>query len=71
MVGYSGNRIHDAAVTAAEGVRQAAVTPSSSAAAVRAAEAQFYRTVKASAIANGVSPEQAILALDELGFNGQ
>jgi hypothetical protein len=48
----TGNAVHDAAMTTAEGVRQVAVAGTPTQVAVTAAEIQYYRTRLASAIAN-------------------
>jgi hypothetical protein len=65
------SRAYDSAVIAAEGVRQTAVAAASSQAAVINAEITFYRAVVKAAIANGVSPSGAMVALRGLGVTGQ
>lgn len=59
------SQTHDNKVAVAEAVRQAAVTPTATAAAVIAAEKTFYTTLALSAIANGVSPSVFSQALRE------
>lgn len=66
----SGNKTHDDTVRAAEGSRQAAAVAGASQATVRSAEIVFYRSVLASALANGCSPSAAVRALQELGTGG-
>jgi hypothetical protein len=70
----SGNRQHDLTCNLSEGQRQTAVaaagTGPAGAAAARQAEITHYRNCRASAIANGLSPHQFILALQELGTGG-
>jgi hypothetical protein len=61
------NRAYDSAVIAAEGVRQAAVTPTTAQATVIAAEITYYRAAVKAALANGVSPSGAMVALRSLG----
>lgn len=73
MGSFSENCGHQAAVLAAETLRQSAMTALGAAppqAAVSATEIAFYRAALASAIANGCSPEQYIMALRELGTGG-
>ena len=54
----SGNFVHDNNCTVAEMTRQVAVAAAgSNQSAVRAAEVTFYKTVKASALANGLLGE--------------
>jgi hypothetical protein len=68
----TGIKAHDDACLAAEGIRQVAVAASSTQAAIRTAEIAFYRSVRASCIANnGYSGiEAACDALRELGTGG-
>jgi hypothetical protein len=68
-ISKSGNSSHDNAVNAAEGVRQVACAGASQSAAATA-EVTFYRSAKASALANGVSPTVFIDALRALGTGG-
>ena len=65
----SGNQTHDNAVRAAEGTRQTA-TAGASQAAVNTAEIAFYRSVRASALANGCGVETSVNALRALGTGG-
>jgi hypothetical protein len=65
----SGVAAHDAACLLAEAVRQAAVAGSSSQAVIDAAELVYFRTVLASAKANGCGIEPALTGLRDLGFN--
>ena len=65
----STKKTHNDTQNAAEGVRQAAVAGASQPA-IRTAEIAFYRTVVASALANGVSTEAAMSALRNLGVTG-
>jgi hypothetical protein len=67
----SGNVTHDANCATAESTRQVAVATAANQAAVRAAEITYFRTRKASALANGIQPGQFIAALYELGVGGQ
>jgi hypothetical protein len=68
----SENSTHRATVLAAELTRQNALQAAgATTASIKAAEIAFYRTCRASAIANGLSPHQFIMALDELGVGGQ
>jgi hypothetical protein len=73
-VGYtshSHNIVFDAAVNAAEGVRQVAVAAAgNSQATVRNAEIAFFRSVITAGNANSVSVAHAYAALRELGVNG-
>jgi hypothetical protein len=69
-ISKSGNKSHDDAVNAAEGVRQVAVAAASTQAAVNTAEITFYRAAKASALANGCGAEPFISALKQLGTGG-
>jgi hypothetical protein len=66
LVIYSENATHRATCAAAETARQAAVKGATQAT-VKAAEITFYQACRASAIANGVSPQQFEMALQELG----
>jgi hypothetical protein len=65
------SRGYDTAAIAAEGVRQTAVAAASSQTVVMAAEITYYRTLVKAAIANGVSPAGAMVALKGLGVTGQ
>jgi hypothetical protein len=69
-VSKSGHQIHDAIVTAAEGVRQVAVAAAATQAAVNAAEITFHRAALASAKANGIGIEPIVAALRQLGTGG-
>ena len=69
-ISHSENANHRAALQAAEMTRQSAVAAAGSQAAVKAAEITFYRTARASAIANGLSPTPFTYALLELGTGG-
>jgi hypothetical protein len=64
------NRAFDSDAIAAEGVRQAAITPTTAQATVISAEIIYYRAVARSAIKNGCSPSAAMSALRELGVSG-
>jgi hypothetical protein len=66
-ISLSSNLTHNAAVAAAEGIRQTAVAAASTQAAVRSAEVTFHTTCRTSALANGVSPSVHIYALRSLG----
>jgi hypothetical protein len=69
---YSENATHRAKVLSAEIVRQAALQAAgATTASIKAAEIAFYRTCRASAISNSLSPHQFIQALFELGVGGQ
>jgi hypothetical protein len=67
----TGNTVHDNTCLAAEGVRQIAVAGAAGQVQIRNAEIAFYRSVKASCIANNnySGVEQAMTALRELGVN--
>jgi hypothetical protein len=65
-----GNKSHDDAVNAAEGVRQVAVAAASSQAPVNSAEITFHRAALASAKANGIGIEPIVAALKQLGTGG-
>jgi hypothetical protein len=67
----TGNVTHDTNCQIAESTRQVAVAAASTQSAVRSAEIAYYRTCKASALANGIQPTQFISALYELGQGGQ
>ncbi len=68
----SENATHRAKIVNAETVRQAAVQAvGATPATIKAAEIAFFRTLRASAISNNVSPHQFIIALQELGVGGQ
>ncbi|MFO1099747.1 MAG: hypothetical protein U1E81_16140 [Xanthobacteraceae bacterium] len=69
-ISQTGNRLHDAAVTAAEAARQVAVSAAgNSQSSVQSAEIAFYRAALASAKANGLSTAIYATALRELGVN--
>jgi hypothetical protein len=71
MSKYGGdNQQHGTDVAVAEGVRQVAVAAASTQAAVIAAEITFYRTAKASGLANNVSVANYVFALRQLGTGG-
>jgi hypothetical protein len=69
---FTGVMTHDNNVRVAEGVAQAAKAAANTQAAVTAAEITYYRTRKASALANGLASEAATaqLALMTLGTGG-
>ena len=67
MVSKSYNAVHDAAVIAAEGTRQAAVAAASTQSAANTATIAFYRSLYASALANGLDVGPFIFALKTLG----
>lgn len=70
-ISQTGNRTHDAVVTAAESSRQVAVSAAgNSQAAARAADIAFYRVALASAKQNGLPTGAFIEALMELGTGG-
>jgi hypothetical protein len=70
--GYSGNAAHDAAVNAAELVRQNSVAAATSQAAVNTATLVFHRAVVASGIKNGCGVEPSMTAIRTLlGATGQ
>jgi hypothetical protein len=62
-------RTHRSTVATAEMVRQVAIASASSSA-TKTAELAFFRTARASAISNGQSPHQFIMALQEMGTGG-
>jgi hypothetical protein len=65
------NATHRATAQAAEATRQAALQAAgATTASIKAAEIAFYRTLRASAISNSLSPHQFIEALFELGVGG-
>jgi hypothetical protein len=64
------NRAYDSAALAAEGVRQVAVVGASQATVI-SAEITYYRALVKAALANGVSPAGAMVALRGLGVTGQ
>jgi hypothetical protein len=66
----TGNKTHDAAMQTAEATRQLAQVPGASQATLKAADVQYFRSARASAIANGIQPGFAIAALQELGTGG-
>jgi hypothetical protein len=66
----TGNRTHDASVLAAEVTRQGALKSASTQPAVRTVDIAYFRSVLASAKANGIQPGQFITALMELGTGG-
>jgi hypothetical protein len=67
---YSENASHRAALQAAELTRQASSPPGASQATVKAADIAYYRACVTSALANGVTPQQFMTALRELGTGG-
>ena len=68
----SGNRTHDATCLLAEGTMQVAVAAAAgNQASMNAATIAYFRTLRSSAIANGVGAEQFSSALRELGTGGQ
>lgn len=71
-ISKTGNVTHDANVLAAEGTRQVAVMNASTQAAATTAELAYWRTRRASAIANNMQAElaQCQQALLNLGTNG-
>jgi len=69
-VTYSENATHRANLLAAEQVRQAAAVPGATMAQLKAADIAFFRTARASAIANGCGVAQFVAALYELGTGG-
>lgn len=69
MIIRSGNSTHDATCLTAEGTRQTAAA-SATQAAVNTAEIAFYRSVRASALANGCGVEASVSALRALGTGG-
>jgi hypothetical protein len=69
MIIRSGNSTHDATCLVAEGTRQTAAA-SATQAAVNTAEITFYRSVRASALANGCGVEASVSALRALGTGG-
>jgi hypothetical protein len=66
----TGNKTHDASVLTAEVTRQVALKTASTQAAARTADIAYFRSVLASAKANGIQPGQFITALQELGTGG-
>jgi len=72
MGNYSFNEYkqHQAAIVAAEAVRQAATAGTPTAAQQKAADIAFNRTALASAKVQGVSPAPFFTALLELGTGG-
>jgi hypothetical protein len=64
------NRAFDTAAIAAEGVRQAGITPTTAQATVNSVEITYYRAVAKAAIADGCSPSGAMAALKSLGVTG-
>jgi hypothetical protein len=68
MTSPTGNKIHDAAVLAAEAVRQGVVNVAgTSQAAMNTATVAYYRSVLASKIANGLDAGNELIALKNLG----
>ena len=67
MVSKSGNSTHDSAVVAAEGTRQNAMAGVSTQSAANTATIAFYRSLYASALANGLDVGPFIFALKTLG----
>lgn len=74
--GKTGNAAHDDVVAAAQSAQQAVVAAAIAAggttvqATVKAADVTLYRAATSSAVANGVNPVMARLALKELGSWG-
>jgi hypothetical protein len=65
------NRAFDTAAIAAEGVRQAGITPTTAQATVNSVETIYYRAILKAALANGCSAAAAMAALKSLGVTGQ
>jgi len=65
---YSEHATHNANILAAETTRQGAEA-GASAAAIKAAELVYYRTLLASCVKNGLSTSFAMTAPRELGVN--
>jgi hypothetical protein len=63
-------KAHVDAAYAAEGARQAAITPTTPQATVRAADIAYHRAIVQSALATGVSPAASMRALQSLGVSG-
>ena len=63
----SGNAVHDSAVVAAEATRQAAMSGVSTQSAANSATVTFYRSLYASALANGLDGGPFLYALKNLG----
>jgi hypothetical protein len=67
----TGIKVHDDACALAEGIRQVAVAAAgSNMAAARSAEVTYFRTCKASAISNNISPSTFTDALRSLYQTG-
>jgi hypothetical protein len=66
----SDKKAHNDAQNLAEGMRQAAIVPGASFLTIRNVEIAFYRAVARSALANGVQPSSAMVALKGLGVTG-
>jgi len=66
----SGNATVQAAVDAAEAVRQSAMTGTPTQLTAKAADIAFYRAAYAAAIANNCGAGQFVRALQELGTGG-
>jgi hypothetical protein len=64
------NRAFDTAVIAAEGVRQAAITPTTAQATVNSVEIAYYKAIAKAAILDNCSPSAAMSALRALGVSG-
>jgi hypothetical protein len=68
---FNENKAHQANMVSYELTKQIAVAAAAgSASGIRAAELAFYRSARASAIANGISPVFASNALREMGVGG-
>jgi hypothetical protein len=68
---YSENKTHQANIVAAEFQRQIAYAAAAgSASAIKSADLAYFRSLRASAIANNCSPAQFQSALVELGTAG-
>jgi hypothetical protein len=63
---HSENATHKATLLVAEQTLQSAIAGTPTAAATKSAYVSFYRTARASAITNGLSPVSFSLALREL-----
>jgi hypothetical protein len=64
-----GNSTHNATVSVAEGVRQAAASTATTQAQIIASEITFYRACLASGLANSVGIGPYLAALRQLGVN--
>ena len=68
---FSANPAYNAAVNAAHAVREAAISPTSNAAAVKAANIAYFRAARSAAMAYGASYSIFMMALRELGTGGE